>query len=77
MPQGPRPPAYVIPTTEIGVVIYQDREAVGIQFVDPAGEQVLVTIPGSALAALGQSIQDLTVKMPAVLHWKAGGRRLG
>lgn len=74
MPQGPKPPSYVIPTTEIGVVVYPDREAVGIQFVDPDGNQVLVTVPGGVLAALGRELQDLPVRMPAVLQWRAGGR---
>jgi hypothetical protein len=71
MPQGPRPPDYAIPATEIGVVVYQERQAVGLQFVDPSGAQIFVSIPGSLLPLLAQEMSDLAVKMPAILSWDA------
>jgi hypothetical protein len=70
MPQGPKPPSFVIPTNEIGLVMYVDREAVGIQFVDPNGDQVFVSISGQVLPQLAKSISELTTKMPAVLNWR-------
>lgn len=67
--QGPKPPDYVIPTREIGAVIYQDKEAVGLQFVDPNGDQVFISIPGSVVPKLGQALLDLALHMPAILQW--------
>lgn len=66
-------PDYVIATTELGVVLFQEKEAVGIQFVDTAGYRYFLPLPGSVLPELGKSISDLALKMPAVLQWKTHG----
>lgn len=68
-PQGPKAPAYVIPSTEIGIVIYREKEAVGLQFVDPNGEQIFVSLPGKILPHLGQSIVDACSNNPELLGW--------
>lgn len=67
---GPKSPDYVLPATEIGAVAYLEKEAVGIQFVDPSGSTIFVALPGVALPVLAKSISDLVLKMPAVLDWK-------
>lgn len=63
-------PDWVIPATGIGPVLFLEREAVGIQFVDTEGVGYLVPLSGEALAGLGKAIADLIASSPAVLNWK-------
>ena len=44
---APKPPKFTIPTREIGVVCYPEQKAVGLQFADPEGNHIFVTIPGA------------------------------
>lgn len=50
--------------------MYIEKQAVGIQFVDPNGSQIFVAIDGRMIPLLAKSLSDLAVKMPAVLGWK-------
>lgn len=69
MMQGLRLPDYVISASELGVVVYPDKRAVGIQFVDPGGAQAFVAIPGKMIPLLAQSLSDLVANTPSVLEW--------
>lgn len=69
MMQGLRLPDYIISTSELGVVVYPDKHAVGIQFVDPDGAQAFVAIPGKMIPLLAQALSDLATNMPSVLEW--------
>lgn len=73
MMQGPKRPAFVIPTSEIGAVVYVEKKAVGIQFVDPNGQQVFISIPGRMIPALAKSLNDLAVSSPEILQWSPVG----
>lgn len=66
-------PAYVIPVKELGLVIYQEKNQVGIQFVDPDGEVVFLPMPMRVLLELAAEVNDLAAKMPDVLQWSGGG----
>ena len=66
---GLQPPDFVISTSELGVVVYPDKRAVGIQFVDPGGAQVFVAIPGQIIPLLAKSLSDLATNNPDVLEW--------
>ena len=48
-PSSARKPDTVIPVKEIGLGLYPDDEAVGLQFEDGAGKQVFLWLPGSLL----------------------------
>ena len=74
MAQGPKSPDYILPTSEIGVVLYLEKTAVGLQFVDPSGAQIFVSLPGSVLPHLAQAISDLVNKTPDVLSWRPAGQ---
>ncbi len=65
----PKPPKYTIPTREIGVVCYPERKAVGLQFADPEGNHIFITLPGSALTALADSIKKALADNPGAAAW--------
>lgn len=69
--QGPQIPKYTIPTAEIGGVFYPEKKWVGMQFVDPSGEQIFVSFDGVLLPVLAQSLRDLIALHPEVIDWKA------
>src|SRR3984885_14198915 len=67
----PRKPDTVIPVKEIGLVLYPDDEAVGLQFEDGAGKQVFLWLPGSLLSALGKQLIEVVVDYPQTATWEA------
>jgi hypothetical protein len=67
----PRKPDAVIPVKEIGLVLYPDDEAVGLQFEDGAGKQVFLWLPGSLLSALGKQLIEVVVDYPQTATWEA------
>lgn len=68
--QDHKKPDYVIPSQEIGVIYYDQKSAVGIQFTDNEGKQVFVSLPGKLLQALGEQITEFVAKHPQVLELK-------
>jgi len=65
----PKSPRYTIPTSQIGAVVYAERKAIGIQFVDPDGGQIFVTIPGAAVADLAASLNKAVSDHPEAKAW--------
>ncbi len=65
----PKPPKYTIPTREIGVVCYPERKAVGLQFADPEGNHIFITIPGAALTKLADALKKTAADNPAIASW--------
>ncbi len=65
----PKPPKYTIPTREIGVVCYPERKAVGLQFADPEGNHIFITIPGATLTALAAALDKAAADNPAAAAW--------
>jgi hypothetical protein len=51
----PKKPDTVTPVKEIGLVLYPDDKAVGLQFQDGAGKQVFLWLPGSLLSDWGSN----------------------
>ena len=66
---APKMPKYTIPTKEIGVVCYPDRKAVGIQFADPEGNHIFITIPGEMVATLADAMKKATADNPDLPTW--------
>jgi hypothetical protein len=71
MPQPARPPHpdTVVLIDEIGVVLYPQDQAVGLQFRDGAGRQVFVWLPGSLLPTLGKQLIDVATDYPEAATW--------
>lgn len=65
----PKPPKYTIPTREIGVVCYPERKAVGLQFADPEGNHIFITIPGAMLASLAEALKKAGADNPGAASW--------
>ena len=65
----PKPPRYTIPTTQIAAVTYTDKKAVGIQFVDPEGGHIFITIPGALVPQLAESLQKVAKENPDLSAW--------
>ena len=65
----PKAPKYTIPTREIGVVCYPERKAVGLQFADPEGNHIFITMPGAMLATLAEAMRKTAVDNPDVPTW--------
>jgi hypothetical protein len=68
-PQGPGRPDFIVSTTEMGVVMYAEKKAVGLQFVDPNGQQAFLWVPGKILAQLAETIPEFLESHPEVLDW--------
>ena len=68
---APKPPRYTIPTGTIGAVLYPEKKAVGIQFVDPDGGHIFVTIPGALVPALAASLAKLAQDHPEIAAWQS------
>ena len=66
---APKKPKFVIPTTDIGAVIYPDRKAVGIQFADPDGGHIFITIPGAMVPVLAEALRKTAEQHPDALAW--------
>ncbi|MCW5773798.1 MAG: hypothetical protein KIT16_19305 [Rhodospirillaceae bacterium] len=66
----PKTPRYTIPTRQIGAVAYPDKKAVGIQFVDPEGGHIFVTIPGALVPQLADALKKAVEKNPEALKWE-------
>jgi hypothetical protein len=66
---APKLPKYTIPTKEIGVVCYPDRKAVGIQFADPEGNHIFVTIPGEMVGTLADALNKVRADHPESPAW--------
>jgi hypothetical protein len=74
MPQNaarPKKPDTVIPVKEIGLVLYPDDKAVGLQFQDGAGKQIFLWLPGSLLSPLGKQLSEVVVDYPQTATWEA------
>jgi hypothetical protein len=65
----PKPPKYTIPTREIGVVCYPEQKAVGLQFADPEGNHIFITMPGAMLATLSDALKKTAADHPAATAW--------
>ena len=65
---APKPPKYTIPTKEIGVVCYPERKAVGLQFADPEGNHIFITIPGAMLTELADALKK-AAENPGAATW--------
>jgi hypothetical protein len=65
----PQRPDTVVPITEIGLVLYPEDHAVGLQFVDGSGRQVFLWLPGSLLPALGRQLIDVVTDYPETTDW--------
>jgi hypothetical protein len=65
----PKPPKYTIPTRAIGAVCYPEQRAVGVQFVDPDGGHVFVTIPGALVLQLAEALRRTAEQHPEALAW--------
>jgi len=65
----PKTPKYTIPTREIGVVCYPERKAVGLQFADPEGNHIFVTIPGDKIAELADALRKTAADNPGAASW--------
>lgn len=66
----PKTPRYTIPTKEIGAVVYRDKKAVGIQFVDPEGGHIFVTIPGALVPLLAKELKAVAEAEPDLQAWQ-------
>jgi hypothetical protein len=66
---APKPPKYTIPTKEIGVVCYPERKAVGLQFADPEGNHIFITIPGAMLTELAAALSKAAADNPGAAAW--------
>jgi hypothetical protein len=66
---APKLPKYTIPTKEIGIVCYPDRKAVGIQFADPEGNHIFITIPGAMVATLADALNKVGAENPDAPNW--------
>jgi hypothetical protein len=66
---APKAPKFTIPTREIGAVCYPDKKAVGIQFADPEGGHIFVTIPGAMLTVLAEALKKTAEAHPEALAW--------
>lgn len=67
----PKKPDTVIPVKEIGLVLYPEDRAVGLQFQDGAGKQVFLWLPGSLLSPLGRQLSEVVVDYPQTATWEA------
>lgn len=65
----PKPPKYTIPTREIGVVCYPEQKAVGLQFADPEGNHIFITVPGAALTTLADALKKAAADNPGAAAW--------
>jgi hypothetical protein len=66
---APKPPKFTIPTREIGVVCYPERKAVGLQFADPEGNHIFITIPGAKLSELAEALKKVGAENPEAPSW--------
>lgn len=64
-------PDFVVSCKAITAVMYPDSQAVGLQIVDPAGQKLFVSLPGSMLADLGSQLQAFAREHPEILAWEA------
>ena len=65
----PKKPRYTIPTSQIGAVVYAEKKAIGIQFVDPDGGHIFVTIPGAAVTELAAALTKALADNPEAKAW--------
>ncbi len=65
----PKAPRYVIPTSQISAVVYAEKKAIGIQFVDPEGGHIFITIPGAMVPALAASLTKAAKDNPDASAW--------
>jgi len=65
----PKPPKFTIPTREIGVVCYPEQKAVGLQFADPEGNHIFITIPGAKIAELAEALKKVGAENPEAPSW--------
>jgi len=65
----PKLPKFTIPTREIGVVCYPEQKAVGLQFADPEGNHIFITIPGAMLATLSDALKKVGADNPGAAAW--------
>ncbi len=64
-------PDYVLACNQIGVVMYPDNQAVGLEIVDPAQKRLFVSLRGSVLVELAKQLQQFADENPEVLNWEA------
>jgi hypothetical protein len=65
----PKTPKYTIPTREIGVVCYPEQKGIGIQFADPEGGHIFITIPGAMVPVLAEALKQTAERYPVALTW--------
>ena len=65
----PKTPRYVIPTSQIAAVVYAEKKAIGIQFVDPEGGHIFITIPGAIVPQLAASLTKAVQDNPEASAW--------
>ena len=66
---SPQKPDTVVPVNEIGLVLYPEDQAIGLQFQDGSGRQVFVWLPGSLLSPLGKQLLDVITDFPEAAEW--------
>jgi hypothetical protein len=68
---GPKKPHAVIPVREVGLVLYPDDQAVGLQFQDGGDKQVFLRLPGSLSSPLGRRLSEVVTDNPRTATWEA------
>ena len=63
-------PNYVLACNKIGVVMYPDNQAVGLEVIDPAQQRLFISLRGSVLVKLAEQLQQFADEHPEVLSWE-------
>jgi hypothetical protein len=64
-------PDYVLACKEIAAVMYPDSQAVGLQIIDPAGQKLFISLPGSTLVGLAKQLNEFASEHPEILSWQS------
>ncbi|MGH7002514.1 MAG: hypothetical protein ACREIP_01060 [Alphaproteobacteria bacterium] len=51
-------------------MVYPEKKAVGVQFVDPEGGHIFITIPGAMLPLLAAALNKIAEDNPEVSAWQ-------
>lgn len=60
---------YVIASEVLEITSYEDKEAVGLRFTDPAGKVAFLWLPGQVLQALANELPRFLADHPETLRW--------